>query len=71
MTNTIQTNLMNTMPINSDDKKVLRKINCYILHTFLLAIMLLFIIAIIWHHYAKNRSKQKRTGASNIKMENN
>ena len=34
--------------------------NCYILHTFLLVIILLFIITIICYHYVKYRLKQKR-----------
>ena len=55
ITNTIATN----MSINSDDKKVRYKINCYILHTVLLAIILLLIITIVCYHYAKHTSKQK------------
>ena len=43
--NTISTNLL----INSDDKKVRYKIDCYILHT----------ITITCYHYAKHRSKLK------------
>ena len=41
------------MPISSDDKKVRYKLDCYILHTFLLVTILIFIIAkplhIIWY----------------------
>ena len=44
--------------INFDDKKVRYKMDCYILHTVLLVITLLLIIAIIYH-YAKHRSKLK------------
>ena len=55
ITNTIATN----MSINSDDKKVRYKINCYILHTVLLAIILLLIITIVCYHYAKHTSNQK------------
>ena len=36
MTNTISTNVPSTVPINSDDKKVRSKIDCYILYTVLL-----------------------------------
>ena len=35
------------------------KMDCYILHTFLLVTICLYIIAIICYHYAKYRSKQK------------
>ena len=42
MTNTLSTNL-------NDDEKVRYKINC-IFHTFLLVIILIFIIAIICYH---------------------
>ena len=47
--------------------------DCYILHTALLVIILLFIFAIICHHYSKQRSKQKKTYfcIDNIRMENN
>ena len=51
-TNTIATNVS----INCDSKKVKNKIDCYILHTVLLAIILLLIIC---YYYAKHRSKQK------------
>ena len=55
MTNIVATNVS----INSNDKKVKYKIDCYILHTVLLAIILLLIIAIIYYHYAKHNSKIK------------
>ena len=54
MTNTIRTNAS----INCHSEKVRCKID-YILHTVLLAIVLLLIIAIISYHYAKHRSEQK------------
>ena len=38
-------------------KNVRHEIDWYILHTVLLVVMLLFIIAIICDHYAKHRSK--------------
>ena len=44
---TVSTNVTSTVPINSYDKQVRYKINCYILYTFFLVIILLFIIAII------------------------
>ena len=66
VTNTIPTNVANTVSTNSGDKKVKYKIDCYILHTFLLVIILLFIIAIICYHYTNQRLKRKRTGALTI-----
>ena len=56
ITNTIATNVA----INSDDKKVIYKIDCYILHIFLLVIILLLIITITCYHYAKHNSKQNK-----------
>ena len=52
MTNTISTIVTSTVPIHFD-KKVRYSIDCYILHTVLLVIVLLFIIAVICYHYAK------------------
>ena len=40
-------------------EKVGYKIDCYILHTALFAIILILIITIICYHFAKHRSKQK------------
>ena len=62
MTNTIAPNVS----INCHTKKVRYKIDCYILHTILLAIILLLIITIICNHYAKHRSKQKSINAQTI-----
>ena len=54
-------NIVSTnVSINSDDKKVRYKKVCYILHTVLLVFMLLYMIAIICYHYAKNESKLKK-----------
>ena len=47
------------MTTNSDDKNVRYKMDCYTLHTFLLVIILFFVIAIICYHYAKHWSKLK------------
>ena len=58
--NTISTNITSTLSINSDDKKLRSKMDCYNLHTVLLVVILLFIIIIIWCHGAKYRSKQRR-----------
>ena len=48
------------------------KIDCHIMHTVLLGIILLFIIAISCYHYAKRRSKLKKTyyQTNNTKIEN-
>ena len=54
MTNAIATN----KSINSYDKEVRYKIDCYILRIVLLVIILLLIITIVCYHYAKHRSKQ-------------
>ena len=43
-------NVTSTASINSDDKKVRYKMDCYILHTVFLLVILLFIIAIICYH---------------------
>ena len=51
MTNTIATHVS----INSDDKNVKYKIDCYILHAVLLVIILLLIITIVRYHHAKHR----------------
>ena len=48
-----------------DDKKVRYKMN-YVFHAVLLAIILLFIIAIICYHYTKQRAQQKNIGAQTI-----
>ena len=56
----VSTNVTSTISINSEDKKVRYKMDCYILHTVLLVIILLFMISIICYHYAKHRSKLKK-----------
>ena len=66
MTNAIATNVMSTILTNYDNKKVRYKIDCYILHTVLLAIILLLITTIVCYHYAKHRSKQKGNNAQII-----
>ena len=47
VTSTLSKNVTRTVPINSDDKKVRYKMDCYILSTFLLVTILLFIIVFI------------------------
>ena len=55
--NTIATS---TVSINSEDKKLRYKIDCYTQHTVLLVIILLLIITIIcYYYYARLQSKQK------------
>ena len=67
VTNTISTTVTSTVSINSDDTKVRYKLNCYILHTFLLVTRLLFMITISCYHYAKHRSKQKNVDTEQYK----
>ena len=57
--NTIAINFESRISISSDDNRVRYKMNYYILYTFLLVILLLFINAIICYDYAKRRLKQK------------
>ena len=54
------TSVKSTASTNFHDKKVRYKMDCYILHTVLLVVILLFIITIICYHYAKHRSKEKK-----------
>ena len=67
MSNNISKNVTYTVPTNSDDKKVRYKIDVYILDTVLLVTISLFMMANIYYHYAKYRSKQKNTGTLAIK----
>ena len=55
MTNTVTTNVISTMSTNSEYKKVRYKIDCFILHTLLLVIISLFIIAIIMQNIGQNK----------------
>ena len=57
MTNTIAKNTST----NCQNEKVRYKIDCYILHTVLLAIILLLIITIICYYYAKKIGQNKET----------
>ena len=59
MTNTFAASATCTVSINSDDEKVIYKVNGYIFHTVLLVITLLFVIAIICSDYAKRKVKTK------------
>ena len=55
MTNTVTTNVISTMSTNSEYKKVRYKMDCFILHTLLLVIISLFIIAIIMQNMGQNK----------------
>ena len=55
MTNTKAKNVS----INCHNKKAIYKIDSNILHTVLLVIILLFIIATIYYHYTNHESKLK------------
>ena len=61
VTNSILENVTSTVTINFDNKNVSYKMD--FLHTFLLVTLLLFMMTIIYYHYAKHRSKQKNIGA--------
>ena len=56
----------NIVPTNFDDKKVRHKMDCCILHTVLLVVILLFIVAIIYCYYTNHGSKHKNTGPLTI-----
>ena len=56
MTNATSTNAWT----NYDGKKVKYETSCYIFHTVLLVITLLFIFSIICYQYATHRSKLKK-----------
>ena len=71
MTNTMSTNVTNTVPINCNNKKVRHKMDGYILPNFLLVIILLIIITIICYHYAKQVKIKTYWRTSNINMESN
>ena len=57
VTGSVSTNGLSALSKISDNKNVRYKMSCYILHTFLLVTILLFIITIVCHHCAKHRSK--------------
>ena len=66
VTSTVSTNVMSTVSLNFRNKRVGYKMDCYILHTFLLVLILLFVIAIVCYRYAKHKSKQKNIGLLTI-----
>ena len=63
MTSTIATNVTESY----HSKKVRYKFDCQILHTVLLAIILLLVITIICYYNTRNRSKYKDMDAKNEK----
>ena len=56
MTNSMSINATSTASINCADKKVRYKMDCYILHTFLLVIILPLIIAINCYTFVKRKT---------------
>ena len=63
LANNLLANSTSTILKNSDDKNVRYKMDCYILDTVLLVIILLFNIAIICYYYTRHRSNKKSVGA--------
>ena len=64
--------IMRTISTNFQNKKGRYKMDCYILHTVLLLIILLFIIAIVFIiKYMIGQNWKKHCLANNIKTENN
>ena len=55
----VPTNVTSAVLKKFHNKKVTFKMDCHILHTILLGIILLLIIAIICYHYAKHRLELK------------
>ena len=70
VTDAILTNVTNTVSITYADENVRYKMDCSILHKFLLVIILLFMFAIISFHATNYRAKQKTTDTNNVKMQN-
>ena len=68
ITDIVSTNVISSVPanvtsnvsINSDNKKIRYKMNCYNLQMFMLVVILLFLITIICYHYTKHWSKLKK-----------
>ena len=70
MTNTVTENMTNTVSIDvTSTVSPNSEMYCYILHTFLLMIILLFIIAFTCYHFTKQKTKTYWC-TNNIKMEN-
>ena len=76
ITDSVSTNVISSVPanvtsnvsINSDNKKIRYKMNCYNLQMFMLVVILLFLITIICYHYTKHWSKLKKyCSVDNIK----
>ena len=70
MTNTVTENMTNTVSIDvTSTVSPNSEMYCYILHTFLLMIILLFIITFTCCHFTKQETKTYWC-TSNVKMEN-
>ena len=64
----VQANVTSNVSMNSDNKKIRYKMNCYNLQMFMLVVILLFLITIICYHYTKHWSKLKKyCSVDNIK----
>ena len=59
VTDSVSTNVTSNVSINSDDKKIRYKMDCYILHMFLLVTILLF-ITVITCYIMKNIGQKKK-----------
>ena len=71
MTNSVPTNVMSTVSVNSDDKKVRFKIDCYI-HTILLVIITLLLLLVVisigcYYYYPRHQVKKHIHCRINIK----
>ena len=66
-TDSVSANVTSAVSTNIFNKKVINKIDCYILDKVLLVIILLFIIAIICFYYSKNKPKKTYCCTNNIK----
>ena len=52
----LKNNVTSTVSLNSDDKSIKYKMDCFILHTFLLVIILSFMLAIITRKIGQNKN---------------
>ena len=60
MTDTTSTNALSTVTINCNNKKVKRKVDCYVLYMHIFTSNnVLLMIANIWYHYAITDQNKK------------
>ena len=73
VTNAVATNFTSTISINSDEKKVGYKMDYYILHTFLLVTISLFLLLLVFAMIMQNIGQNKKycRPSNNTKMEKN